>query len=381
MSNSKHIRVDKGDVKPFGGFSLWSLEFLRFGMYLGFLNLIFESFFLRYGPGLLFAARSVKRHRYFVFAKLAWLFLFLGCSSKEPGKASIAMHWQPIDSLNTVLPTGVRAYAGQNDDFPLRAWYVQIDEPRPDIVTRVLISDDSSDNRETVSSFAHDEGACVVVNGGYFNMSRTPSNHVGLLVTEQMVRSRATRSVRRDTVRYEAARAAIGFSDDDKIEITWVSSRNDTLFRWPEPPSHRPGRPARPLDYHRAKIWNIRDAVAAGPMLVYKGKIRITSDQEVFFGSTIPNVHPRTAAGRTADDELILMVVDGRQALSRGVSLEELAVLMRDLGAVDALNLDGGGSSALVVHGVLLNRPTGGTVEREVMSALATFCNGRGSTF
>jgi exopolysaccharide biosynthesis protein len=47
---------------------------------------------------------------------------------------------------------------------------------------------------------------------------------------------------------------------------------------------------------------------------------------------------------------------------------------MRDAGAVDALNLDGGGSSTMVVQGVRLNRPTGYDVEREVMSALATFC-------
>jgi len=94
----------------------------------------------------------------------------------------------------------------------------------------------------------------------------------------------------------------------------------------------------------------------------------------VFFGSSIPNTHPRTAAGQTGDGALMLLVVDGRQPESRGVNLQELAEIMRDLGAVQALNLDGGGSTALVVDGVLLNRPTGGTAEREVMSALVTTC-------
>jgi exopolysaccharide biosynthesis protein len=68
------------------------------------------------------------------------------------------------------------------------------------------------------------------------------------------------------------------------------------------------------------------------------------------------------------------MVVDGRQPESRGVRLDELAQLMHDVGAVDALNLDGGGSSALVVHGTLLNRPQGLPLQREVMSALVTTC-------
>jgi exopolysaccharide biosynthesis protein len=110
-------------------------------------------------------------------------------------------------------------------------------------------------------------------------------------------------------------------------------------------------------------------------MLLWQGTVRITAAEEVFFGSAIPNVHPRTAAGRTADGHLIVLVVDGRQPESRGVDLVELAVIMRDLGAVDALNLDGGGSSALVVGGVPLNRPSGRTEQREVMSALVTYCH------
>jgi exopolysaccharide biosynthesis protein len=69
------------------------------------------------------------------------------------------------------------------------------------------------------------------------------------------------------------------------------------------------------------------------------------------------------------------MVVDGRQPESRGVGLEELATLMLEAGAVEAINLDGGGSSTLVVNGILVNRPQGNTEQRQVMSALATFCN------
>jgi exopolysaccharide biosynthesis protein len=65
------------------------------------------------------------------------------------------------------------------------------------------------------------------------------------------------------------------------------------------------------------------------------------------------------------------MVVDGRQASSRGVYLQELAVMMDNLDCVEAINLDGGGSSGMVVNGKILNRPTGITMQREVMSAIA----------
>ena len=296
------------------------------------------------------------------------------CETNRPDGTTMPVIWEPAIGLNESLPQGVRIYTGHNEELPLQAWYVRIDEPAPHISTRVVISDDVEDNRETVSSFAHDLGACVVVNGGYFRMDRTPASHVGLVVTGGALVWPATRSVVRDSVSYETTRAAIGFTELGDVQIAWASTRNDTVYAWPDPPPHSPGKPARPLDYDHAQTWDIVYALAAGPALVVDGRVQVTSDQEVFFGTSIPEVHPRTAAGRTSNGTLIVMVVDGRQSVSRGVSLQELAAMMRDVGAVDALNLDGGGSSTLVVNGVLLNRPTGGVFQREVMSALATFC-------
>ena len=281
--------------------------------------------------------------------------------------------WAPVDSVNISLPSGIRVYAGRNAVIPLRAWYAEIDESDPDIETRVFLSADLADRRETVTSFAAAPRACLAVNGGYFSMDQTPAIHAGLLYTSRQLHAPATRTVTRDSVSYRIARAAIGFTPDDEVELAWVTTEGDSLFAWPRPPPNRPGAPAA-FPPVQARPWHVRDAVSAGPMLVSGGAVRVTTDAEVFFGSAIPNVHPRTAAGRTRDGRLLVLVVDGRQPESKGVTLEDLAVIMRDLGAVDALNLDGGGSSALVVNGVLLNRPAGNTNEREVMSALVTFC-------
>jgi len=294
------------------------------------------------------------------------------CSGRsDPSRVSLT--WTPVDSVNATLPDGIRVYAGRNAIIPLRAWYAAVDEPSPDIETHVFLSRDPSDRRETVSSFAGLPRACLAVNGGYFSMDRTPAVHAGLLYADSQLHAPATRTVTRDSVSYRTARAAIGFTPDDRIELAWVTTDGDSLFAWPRPLSNHPGEPAD-LPETAPRAWRVRDALSAGPMLVRDGHIRVTTDEEVFFGSAIPNVHPRTAAGRTRDGQLIVLVVDGRQPESTGVSLEELATIMRDLGAVDALNLDGGGSSALVVNGVLLNKPVGKTEEREVMSALVTFC-------
>ena len=232
------------------------------------------------------------------------------------------------------------------------------------------------DRRDTPQSFADDTGACVVVNGGYFVMDRTPAGHAGLLMIDGTLHEPATRAIRRGDERYEAARAAIGFTDGGEVDVAWITSREGELYAWSEPPAHQPGQPAEPLSYENAQPWNVRDAIGAGPALVVAGQKWVTTNEEVFFGTAIPEVHPRTAAGTTAEGSLLLLVVDGRQPASRGVSLEELAGLMLDLGTEEALNLDGGGSSTLIVNGVLLNRPTGGMFQREVMSAIATFCGG-----
>ena len=65
------------------------------------------------------------------------------------------------------------------------------------------------------------------------------------------------------------------------------------------------------------------------------------------------------------------MVVDGRQVDSRGVHLKELAMLMAQFDCEGALNLEGGGSSALIVKGKLINKPIGFNLQREVMSCVA----------
>jgi hypothetical protein len=88
--------------------------------------------------------------------------------------------------------------------------------------------------------------------------------------------------------------------------------------------------------------------------------------------------HPRSAVGWDADaTRLFFVVVDGRQQHSDGMTLPELTTLFRRLGASEAINLDGGGSTALVIRGALVNRPSDATGERAVGNALAlTHCRG-----
>jgi hypothetical protein len=119
--------------------------------------------------------------------------------------------------------------------------------------------------------------------------------------------------------------------------------------------------------------------VGGGPRLVGHGRIRVRAAAEGFaplsapwfYGSFVAARNPRTLAGVQADGTLLLVAVDGRRAgWSAGVTLPEAARVMRALGARDALNLDGGGSSAMTVRGRVVSRPSDTTGERAVSDAL-----------
>ena len=296
------------------------------------------------------------------------------CARNGKSFSIINMTWEIVESTTPNFPAGIEIMKGRNDELPINAWAAIIDPRDPDVDLNVIVSEDI-DRRETLTQFSQNKKARVVVNGGYFLIDKTPTEHVGLLYVNNRTVAPATKSVLRNNKRYFTARGALGFLDDGGIDIAWVTSRNDSLFNFSEPVKNQPEEPVDSFDFSKAETWEVDDAIHAGPVLMHDGKIRVTSNEEVFFGSTIPDIHPRTAAGYRNSGELVLLVVDGRQVDSRGVDLQELAILMRDLGCVEAINLDGGGSSAMVVDGKLLNRPAGTTSQREVMSAIAVSVN------
>lgn len=110
--------------------------------------------------------------------------------------------------------------------------------------------------------------------------------------------------------------------------------------------------------------------LGAGPTLVKDGEIYVTADAEQFPADIRVGRAPRSAVGITQYGDYIFAVVDGRQAHSKGCTLTEWArILKNNFGAVEAINLDGGGSTELFFKGALINSPSDGH-ERLVGDAL-----------
>lgn len=111
-----------------------------------------------------------------------------------------------------------------------------------------------------------------------------------------------------------------------------------------------------------------------GPALIRNGQIADDLDNvkiDTNFGNRgISNANPRTGIGMISANHYVFVVVDGRSDESRGMTLDEFANLLSDLGATEAYNLDGGGSSTMYFMGRVVNNPQGKNTERGVSDIL-----------
>jgi hypothetical protein len=196
----------------------------------------------------------------------------------------------------------------------------------------------------------------------------------------------------KDTFQYKhPTGSAIGISKKRKADVAWLytDSSKSVAYGMQRPiqaykdssqlfsysyiskkmiflPSEVGARHGEDYDLHLKK-WKMRTAVGGGPVLVQNGEIRITNNEEWRFpGKAIDDKHPRTCMGYTNDGWLIVMVIQGRfPGIAEGATLKQEAQLLKDIGCVEALNLDGGGSSCMLINGKETIKPSD-KVERAV---------------
>jgi exopolysaccharide biosynthesis protein len=112
----------------------------------------------------------------------------------------------------------------------------------------------------------------------------------------------------------------------------------------------------------------MQTAFGGGPVLLQNGEIKVTNNEERKFpGKGINDKHPRTCIGYTKDGRIIMMAIEGRfPNIAEGATLTQEAQLLKDLGCVEALNLDGGGSSCMLINGIQTIKPSSKGEQRSV---------------
>jgi hypothetical protein len=246
------------------------------------------------------------------------------------------------EDLNILLPHSIQiyeAYAVLADSARIRLQYATIDLRDTNLKLR---ADGSNTRRETTAETYARARAVFAVNGGYFAATRSES----LIISDgALVASGPTRYTR----------GAFALTNG-KPEVVWPFAVDSTgsLFQFKDPADLKDGIKA--LRSAAASAWHPAQAIGGGPVLIKNGKIRDTSIEEGFGGSHLLR-HPRTAIGYTNQHSLVVVVVDGRQEASAGVTLTELARVMSALGCYEAVNMDGGGSSTMVAANEVANIP------------------------
>lgn len=222
---------------------------------------------------------------------------------------------------------------------------------------RSVVADDRLPALERVREMSRRTGAIAAINAGFFTPTGGPA---GLLVVSGVpigfgVHPRGAVAIRDDGTRAHLSfgRARLGAVPDP------LAVARMRLAFW-----HPDGRDL--------SAWQQADDVIGGAGLLVEAGLPVTDFAVERMRDDFPVVrHPRSLIGVDGDDAVWLVAVDGRRPdHSVGMSFAELQRLCAYLGLRDALNLDGGGSTTLVVQGEVVNRPTDRTGPRAVSDAI-----------
>lgn len=281
--------------------------------------------------------------------------------------------WTDVSAEFGRLPDGVKVYKTEDslNGRPLRAFYAAIPLKSKNIEFTTEVGEGK---RYTPEQYYNRSGKpLLVVNGTFFSFST--NQNLNLVMKDGKLVAYNVQAVKKkdsDTF-YYPSRSAIGIKGK-KADVAWTFT--DTADRYPfaftDEPLIAKGLDPDPtfrkiFPRQRYKKWKMKTAIGGGPVLVHNGNIRITSMEEQRFAGGENDLHPRTAMGYTEDGYLIVMAVEGRHpGVSDGISLTDLAVIMKNIGCYEALNLDGGGSSCMLINGKETIKPSDQTGQRPV---------------
>ena len=273
----------------------------------------------------------------------------MGCSSgtaPPPPEALIEFLGASEAEVAAVGP-GLAYYGFQNPSEPWSAHLLRADLSRCEIGLEVLeapLSNGKNDGRNRVTELVAQagEGLMAGVNGDFFTPEGSP---VGTEVVQGLIRR----------IR---GRPALAWRPDYPpwMGVPELEGDSALLLGWRVP---------------RVGGDGATQVIGGFPLLLQDGD-RVGDLETAQRASFASERHPRTAVGFDPDSEVLwIVVVDGRQpGYSMGMTLPELAALFQALGVRDAINLDGGGSTVMVVEGKAVSHPSDAEGERPVVNAL-----------
>ncbi|MEO5995212.1 MAG: phosphodiester glycosidase family protein [Chitinophagaceae bacterium] len=295
--------------------------------------------------------------------------------------------WIKVDSLFGDLPLSVHVFKTNDpiDGKPNIAYYVEADLKD----TSIDFTAEAADfKRYTPSQYYQQHNSpLLVVNCTFFNT--TTGQNLNTVIKDHHPLSFNLRSLRgtgKDSMtQYRLFRSAIGINDKREADVAWL--KTDSISNSIKASQHVVEAAVEPVACcelskkfyrqqkrkekqlaHNFSNWNMETAVGGGPVLVQKADTLISNNEErMFAGKARYDKHPRTAMGYTRDGKLIILVIQGRfPGIAEGADFKQEALILKDIGCYEALNLDGGGSSCLLVNGKETIKPSDKVGQRAV---------------
>ncbi len=242
--------------------------------------------------------------------------------------------------------TTTNSYVDENMEIKLeqitsndtQLYVADIKVNNPELLKTALANNQYGTNvTAKTSETAQNNNAILAVNGDYYG-----ANSTGYVIKNGVIY--------RDTVRDNASNGDLAIYKDGSFKIIYENE----------------------ISAQQLLDDGVVNLLAFGPALVENGEVVVDENTEV--GRAMSS-NPRTSIGIIDENHYIIIVGDGRTSESKGLSLYELAQVMKQYGAKTAYNLDGGGSSSLYFNGQLINKPTtnGKTISERAVSDIVYF--------
>lgn len=283
----------------------------------------------------------------------------------EAQPAAVELKWEKQTYAG--LPDDVEVYktTSKLNDRNFNAWYAVADPSKVDF--RVLYPE-TVGAKKTVASQAEAAGDCLaLINGAIYG-----NYNIGVIITEGKMTQQWHGEIEgcywaTNSQLYQLTRPIIGVDKDGKAGAYWVGvPQQGTFYYYDRPQPNVVGQAkygkvtaTSPVP---AVSWEPDYAISCGPMVLYDGLVCADNSMvddthyytnfECWDESGVYSAHPdRSAVGVTADGKIVLFICDGRIDASQGAYIKELGPIMKSIGCVHAMNLDGGGSTGMWLNG------------------------------
>lgn len=217
--------------------------------------------------------------------------------------------------------------------FKYKGYYLVIDNPKR---IKIGVTSKLEKEGETTSEIAQNNNAVAAINGGAF-------------VDKTSVVWTGTGAFPDGIVMSEGKTIWNSVPDKGKTPLFGITDKGVLIV----------GK----YSENELKKLNVKEALSFKPILIVNGKKTDLSNE-------LPGMASRTAIGQKKDGSIIFLVIDGRQLGSLGASFEEVQEIMFKLGAINAINLDGGRSTTMYLNGEVVNNPTNTMGERTIPTAV-----------